>query len=283
MRRPVTSSTTVAAPSGIPLASGNYLISANLFRTRDTMRQDIIDQSQLLRVLSPNPGCDKTATVTDTPRTCANQIITPIAGVQFDPAQIWFVGQSMGAIAGTVATAANPRFGKAALNAGGSTIVDAFGGPLNAVLATLGIQPGSADQLKFLQVAKWILDPADPENFAVNLSAQTLASPLSGNVAPPARAILGQLALCDTTVPNAFNLNLYGLAGLGPSASQTGKGTVTTFTAGVGSSCPANLVEHDFLTRWVTYGQGATSITQQAQDDIAAFFLGGTLPPSTRP
>ena len=184
--------------------------------------------------------------------------------------------------------AANPRLGRAALNVGGSTLVDVFhnspalGPAFEGLLAALGIQKGSPDELRFLQVAKWILDPADPENFAANLSAQTLPSPISGNVAPPPRAVLGQLALCDPTVPNPFNLNLYGLSGLGPSAGEPGKGTVTTFVAGGGGACPANAVLHGFLTGWVDYGSGAASIVQQAQDDIADFFTAGVLPPSTR-
>lgn len=286
-RRPVTGTFASAAPSGIPLASGNYLISANFFRTRDSLRQDIIDQSQLIRVLSPNPACDKNAPPTDLAATCANAIVTPIAGVQFDPDRISFLGQSLGAIAGVADVAANPRLRAAALNVGGSTVVDvftnspAFAGALGALLAPLGIEQGTPAYLRFLQVAKWILDPADPENFAAHLSARTLPSPLSGNTAPPPRAVLGQLALCDGTVPNAFSLNLYGLAGLGPSAAQPGKGTVTTFVAN-GSSCPANAVDHGFLGAWGTYGQGATSIARQAQEDIASFFTAGTLPPSIR-
>ena len=32
--------------------SGNYLISTNFFRTRDTMRQDLIDESQVIRALA---------------------------------------------------------------------------------------------------------------------------------------------------------------------------------------------------------------------------------------
>jgi hypothetical protein len=263
--------------SALPAASGNFLISGNLFRTRDTLRQDIIDESQLIRVLSPDP----------TGAQLANLIFTSALRFQIDPTQIWFVGQSLGAISGTVDVAANPRITKAALNVGGSTIVDVFSNSpnltpgLNALLASLGIATGTPAYLQFINVAKWVLDPADPENFAQNLIASPLASPLSGNVAPPGRAILGQYALCDGTVPNPFNLNLYQLTGLSGAGST---GTITTFFKGATTtpSCPTNAMAHGFLLDWATNLQAATSVTLLAQDDIAAFFLAGTLPPTAR-
>jgi pimeloyl-ACP methyl ester carboxylesterase len=271
-----------------PKASGNFLISGNLFRTRDSFRQDIIDQSQLIRVLSPNPACDVTAALTAA-NTCANNLITASTLVQIDPARIFFVGQSLGAISGVVDVAANARIRKAALNVGGSTFVDvsrnsaAFSGTLDALLASLGItDKRSSKYLVFINVAKWILDPSDPENFAANLTTNTLPGPLSGGVAPPARAVMGQLALCDTVVPNPFSLNLYAATGLGPILATSGTGTVTTFIASNNASCPAGAVAHDFLTNWATYGPAATSITLKAQDDIAAFFSLGTQPPVTQ-
>src|SRR5207237_1946143 len=112
--------------------------------------------------------------------------------------------------------AANPRIGKASLSVGGATITDiftnspAFAPSVTALLAGLGIAPGTPAFLQFVQVAKWVLDPADPLNYAANLSAQTLPSPLSGNAAPAPRKIMMQLSNCDRTVPNPFNLELYG-------------------------------------------------------------------------
>src|SRR5207245_7010145 len=89
-RRPTCASCTNG--KAIPLASSNFLVSANFFRTRDTLRQDIIDQSQLVRVLSPDP----------TGAQLGNLITTPLVGVQFDPTRLSFAGQSLGAIQGTV-------------------------------------------------------------------------------------------------------------------------------------------------------------------------------------
>ena len=270
---------------GVPNASSNFLVTGNLFRTRDSLRQDIIDESQLIRVLSPNPFCTPTAPPTDTAHTCANAVFTSATGAQIDPGKIWFVGQSLGAISGTVDVAANARVAKAALNVGGGTIVDVFTNSslspaLNAVLASIGIAPGTPAFLQFVQVSKWILDPADPLNFAQNLGIVTLPSfiPNAPPVAP--RPVVSQLALCDDTVPNPFNLELYTVAGLGPNGT-TGTGTVTTFVNG-GTACPANAVAHGFLLAWPLYSVGGANITQQAQDDIAAFFNAGTLPPVSR-
>jgi hypothetical protein len=266
------------APSGNPAASGNFLISGNLFRTRDTLRQDIIDQSQLIRVLSPNPQCHPAAAPTDAANTCANQIVTQAFGVQFDPARIWFVGQSLGAISGTVDVAANPRIQKLALNVGGSTIADvftqspAFQAQVTPLLAGLGIAAGSAAFLRFVQMTKWVLDPADPENFARNLSQQTLPSLLLGGAAPPPRSILGQMALCDTVVPNPFSLNLYGVAGLPTGGgANSASASFTTFASGTGTACPDNAVAHSFLLA-----------APAAQKDIADFFVADTPPPPLR-
>ncbi len=246
-----------------------------------------------MRVFSPNPFCDKTAPPTDTAHTCANQMITLLTGVQFDPAKIYYVGQSMGSIMGTVNVAANPRFSRVALNVGGSTLVDTFANSpsyspnLNALLASIGITPGTAAYLQFVNVAKWVLDPADPENFAQHLLANTLPSPILGGAAPAAKKVLGQFALCDNTVPNPFNLNLYGLIGLGPvDASHS---TTTTFFAGATTtpSCPTNAVKHGFILDWKDYPNATattgTGITQAGQDDITAFFSDtSVLPPPAR-
>ena len=82
-------------------ASANFVLSFNLFRTRDTFRQDIIDQSQLIRPLSPDPTCNPTAAATVPPPggTCANNFITQATGVQIHPGRIYFLGQSLGGIA----------------------------------------------------------------------------------------------------------------------------------------------------------------------------------------
>jgi hypothetical protein len=129
-----------APTSGIPVVSGNYLISANLFRTRDTLRQDIIDESQLVRAIAFAPsGAPPTG------HAVFDRMAT--TGVIIDPARVYFIGQSLGAIQGTADVAVNPRIGKVVLNVGGGTLTDvlsqspSFNASVNALLASLGSRP----------------------------------------------------------------------------------------------------------------------------------------------
>ena len=277
---------TAITNAGTPAASGNYLISGNLFRTRDTMRQDIIDESQLIHVLAVDP------TVSHAGHDVFNAIAA--TGVVIDPTKVYFVGQSLGGIQGEVDVAVNPRVSKAVFNVSGGTLVDVFSQSpslstsLNTLLASLGIAPGSADYLQFLTVAKWVLDPADPINFAGHVTANTLPNLIASGLPPPlnsnpmvAKKVLGQLASCDGTVPNPFSLQQFALTGLGPDATG-GTTTVQQFVSASGqsASCPGGVVHHGFLTDWVNYPAGGSSIAQVGQDDIALFFATDTHPPA---
>ena len=289
--------------AGTPAVSGNFLISGNLFRTRDTFRQDIIDQSQLVHVLGLDPTHPPPAAQ---PQDSIFYSLAGNFGVVIDPTRIYFLGQSLGAIQGTVDVAANPRIGKAVLNVGGGTIADVFTNSpsltpaLIALLGTLNppIKPGTSDFLQFVNVAKWVFDPADPINFAQHLTAdplQNLLPPLGGNpdgsVKQAAKKILGQVANCDETVPNPFNLLLYGLAGLGPESASKATQTVFIYPGNSGATplapcaIPASAgggpVPHAFLTSWgapkppagapATYQADIATLTRAAQNDAARF------------
>ncbi|MDB4956965.1 MAG: hypothetical protein JWO36_4534 [Myxococcales bacterium] len=276
-----------AATDGIPLVSSNYLVTTNFFRTRDTLRQDLIDQAQLVRAIAFVPsGAPPTGHL------LFDHMVAQ--GVIIDPATIYFSGQSLGAIQGTADVATNPRISKAALNVGGGTIVDiftsspAFQATTNALLAGLGVVPGTSEYLQFLVVAKTVLDPADPINFAGHLTANTLPNllpPLGGNtngsVPQLPKKILTQAANCDQVVPNPWNLLLASNVPTGPLPT----GAAFFAPAGTGSfqlfvtpgftfgSCSAGTVQHTFLTDWIT-----PSLTTNAQTDVANFVMSDTLP-----
>jgi len=283
---------------GIPLVSSNYLVSTNFFRTRDTFRQDIIDQSQLVRALAFVPsGLPPTGHALFDYMAAQSVIV--------DPAKVYFAGQSLGAIHGTVDVATNPRMSRAVLNVGGGTLVDifttspAFSTSTNALLAGLGIQPGAnSAYFQFLVVAKTILDPADPVNFAGHLQANTLPNllpPLGGNpdgsVPQAAKSILTQAAFCDQVVPNPWNYVLDSNAGTGPLPPTGAPGTFELFfksatapTAQDLGACPAptsgqlppgTAVAHGFLTDW------ASNNTTTAVQGRAGDFLSGTASPSS--
>ena len=307
-----------AFAEGIPAVSANYLVSANFFRTRDTMRQDIIDESQVVRAIAFVP----TAT---TSFPTGHKIVdhTVPLGYIVDPSNIGYVGQSLGSIQGTVDVATNPRISKAVLNVGGGTATDifanspAFVANTTALLAGLNIQPGTSAYLQFLVVAKTILDPADPINFADHLTANTLPNLLAdptGKTAQTAKNILTQVAFCDQTVPNPFEFILDSniMCGATPIAACAQGATqlpyAATFGAGTGnfelffnattggapntaklSACPAPT--NPVTPAGVGITPGAVShgfitdwtvpaITEQAQSDAAAFLSAGTLPHS---
>lgn len=302
---------TGAATDGIPVVSGNYLVSANFFRTRDTLRQDVIDQSQLVRVLAVAPT------------TVGHSVLTEMLGhgVIIDPLTIYFSGQSLGAIQGTLDVATNPRISKAGLNVGGGTIVDIFTnspaflgteqnpGPTRRLLAGLGITPGTQQYLQFLTVAKTILDPADPANFSGHLTAHTLPDLLAnpnGQVAQATKQVLIQVANCDEVVPNPFGLVWSAnQAFANPTAPQGplpnnpnvffAPGSTGTFQLFVGkdfnpvdfgnpAKCSdttaagslANGGGHGFLTNGLEH----PDLTAAAQSSMAAFMMAGTLPSS---
>lgn len=193
---------------GVAAASGNYLVSANFFRTRDTLRQDLIDESQLIRVMAPDPT--KLAPG-------AHVVFDHMVGkgVIVDPKLVYYSGQSLGAIQGTLSAAANPRISKAGLNVGGGTITDiftnspAFKDGVDALLGALKITRGTPQFLQFVTVGKTVLDPADPINFAGHITANNLPDLLTnanGTVAQAPKKVLIQVAFCDQVVPNPFGL-----------------------------------------------------------------------------
>ncbi len=212
-------------PDGYARNSSNYFVSANFFRTRDTLRQDLIDQAALILALARPPA---SAALPDIP--AANKALLGYLlqgkGLYIDPAHINWAGQSLGAILGTLNLAANPRLSRGVLNVGGGTLTDilttapTFQSSVGGLLASLGIVPGTPAYLQFLLVAKWILDPADPINAAGHLlggtSKATLPDLLAGQPNQVAKSIYGQFAACDQTVPNVFNIGLYGNIGLTP-------------------------------------------------------------------
>jgi len=195
------------------VASGNYFISSNFFRLRDGLRQDVLDHAALVLALARPP--------TPFPQPTSNAVAEALLakGIVINPAAVYFEGLSLGGIIGTSILATNPRFSRGVLNAPGGTLVDvfttspAFAAEGDALFASMGIDRSNvqtdlavaAAYLQTLIVAKWILDPADPINYAPYVLTK-LASPLGaalGAAAHASTSAYGQLATCDQVVPNA--------------------------------------------------------------------------------
>jgi hypothetical protein len=262
----------VCSNGSVPLPAGSrYFVSANFFRLRDAFRQNVLDQSALGLALSRPPA-------PFAPQPAANPFATAAAGlgVVVDPTQIFYEGASLGSIAGTSAVATNPRITRAALSVGGGTFVDiatnspAFQDLLESVVAQIipgfsfdKVDPTSptfdpaiaAAYLKIVNVAKWIIDPADPINYAAHMSLAPLPNLLvdpTGATPQAAKAAYGQIASGDTVVPNAQNFLLYNLM----AADQT-------LYDGAGAT------------------HGMIGSNPQVQDDAADYLL-GVIPPPTR-
>ncbi len=295
---------------GIPAASGDYLVSSNFFRTRDALRQAIADVSQLVRVLTPIPATP--------PVEIAGQDVFNVLlqhGTIVDPAHVHWVSHSLGSMVGTVSLAANPRFERAVLAAGGATIVDVmlnspgFKPEIDALFAGLGIPrppvtaADQADTLQLMHLLKWILDPADPINFARHVTHGTLANLLASGGVPGnpdgtmlAKDVIAMNGMCDQTITNPFQALLDGNLGLSPilASVPASAATVQWYTATTGpaiadtypgSGCPAGVrMKHSFLMEWGAGFADAADraaleqATQLAQAAAAGFLTDGTRP-----
>ncbi len=276
------------ATPGAPI-SGRFFVSANLFRTRDALRQDILDTSAVVLALAP----------TSVP---SNPFATQLAaaGVTIDPTKVYWVGQSLGGILGTLNAAANPRIGRAVLNVPGGTLTDiftqspTFGPKVATLLASLPppigpiVVSNPADGpkfLQFIQVAKLVLDGAEPLNFGGHLLGDaahpTLPDLLQSKPNQAAKNVFGQYAICDQVIPNPFNLLLFGEIGL---ASGTNPNPFTAYTvggAGTTGACNVNPLTnpaHGFLLNGVD-----VTATGAGQSDAAHYLLGDLIPAATRP
>jgi dienelactone hydrolase len=215
-------------------ASGNYFVSANFFRIRDAIRQDVLDQSALvLAAARPPSGVPQQA---DNPLQAALQA----SGIAVNPLQVYFAGHSLGAMMGTSIVATNPRFSRAALSSSGGTLVDvytnspSYRATVGALLAALipgftfdkvtagpAFDPAiAARYAQTLIVLKWILDPAEPLNYAAEVDSNALANAALvgalGPLAPADTVTHGQLVENDQTVLNPFSGLLYANASITP-------------------------------------------------------------------
>jgi len=113
--------------------------------------------------------------------------------------------------------------------------------------------------LKVVNLAKWVIDPGDPVNYAAHVKLLPLPNLLAnknGSVAQPAKAVYAQIATGDATVPNSASEELYALI-------MGGLPGVTTTYSGAGAS-------HDQL------------FTQaRVQADAVGFLVDPTSPPPT--
>lgn len=216
------------------------LLSANLAVTRDHLRQTLLDQRQLERVLG---ACNDGA--------CGR--------IAVDPSRIGYVGHALGALLGAVTVATSERLSGAVLNeAAGDwvgvlsdTATDAIRCPLVDSLIAGGVLEGTPWDggasseatclgedwkqdprfLEFAAAARWLLDPVDPLNYAARLA--------TGEAAP---VLLGEI-VGDPVIPNTATSALLSLIGLEPEPASVATAPPITPT-------PAALAEGNVWLRY---------------------------------
>jgi dienelactone hydrolase len=203
------------------------LLSADLAVTRDHLRQTAFDHIALGRSLAA----------------CA---APGVCGLQVDASRIGYLGQSLGSLIGALSVARSPDVSAGVLNVGGGdwmqiltdTATAAIRCPLVDTLIAGGVlsgQPwdlGANDDalclgdawktdpgfLQFASAARWMLDPADAVNHALELASDGL---------PP---VLLQEVAGDEVVPNSATLELGTALGLSPVAGDLAAGATLTPT-----------------------------------------------------
>lgn len=162
---------TDVVPDGTADSSGAHFINFSSLQTqRDNLRQAVADLFAVVRVIQDNLNVDGSAVNAED---------------DFDPAQIHFVGQSLGGIVGATfaavdADSASPALVSATFSVTGGGIPPllvaspSFGPTVVAGLATAGLDQGTAGFEAFVSAAQALTDSADPVNFADGLNGGAL-------------------------------------------------------------------------------------------------------------
>ncbi len=257
------------------------------YGTRDCFRQTVVDLMQLVRVIRAGLDLDGDGLP------------------DLDGTHIYYAGESLGAMYGTMLMSLEPTLRAAALNVGGASTVDiARWSPAYQSLSNeaLGLRipsllnqgttfnqdyvlpglpvhnitvPGAVDIQNVFETLEWIGNSGDPIAYAPHL----VVSPLAGIVPRP---VLMQFARDDMTVTNPANSMLIRVAGLQSSTWEYRH----DLARGIAPDLP--LDPHPYLVLFVSLNGGAVqlpgldalSISLDAQGQIAAFVAsdGQTIP-----
>lgn len=182
---------------GFPQASGGAFLDVDdMIATRDHFYQAITDLSALHRSLQRG---DWAAAI----------------GHPIDP-QVGYAGQSLGGIMGALFTAVHPEVQRVVLNVPGCDLIDlfresrVFSPHFEALMAREQVQAGTPEHTRLLNVARWIMDPIDPQSFAPYLLRKSFDTGLPLRE----RTALIQMATLDFIITNPYTERLEALSGI---------------------------------------------------------------------
>ncbi|MBI4591310.1 MAG: hypothetical protein HY725_20970 [Candidatus Rokubacteria bacterium] len=257
----------IEATEGLDVRSGSPLA---LVASRDGIRQTVVDLMQLVRLLRRDVDVDGDG------------------HPDLDRERLYYFGQSLGGIYGTLLLAVDPQMPIGVLNVPGGPVVEigrlapVFRGlvaralreripplmngvkdfyefmPLADESPVKNPPPGALAIQAYLDRAEWLQQSADPVAYAPHLRL----APLPGNAA---KSVLYQFAVGDRTVPNPTTMSLLRAGDL---LSFT---SVYRHERIAGQLAEPFRDPHGFLT-W-TVDRSVASIGRAAQEQIARFFL----------
>jgi len=222
-----------------------------------------------------------------------------------DGSRIYYVGQSLGSLYGTMLNALEPNVRAAVLNVGGGSTVDiarwseayqyvagdflssqtpplaapgaAFNDnyPFPGERVRVNDVPGAIDIQNFLELLEWLQNQGDPMAYAPHLARTTLPG-------VPAKAVLFQIARADRTMPNPASSDLIRAAGMEQSTWIYRHDVAQAQLGGL----PQN--PHPFLALFLSLDSGTISVPPiaalliglAAQNQVAGFFAadGASIP-----
>jgi pimeloyl-ACP methyl ester carboxylesterase len=271
--------------SGAIGSTNGCILLTNGVGIRDCLSQTAIDLMQLVRMIKSGVDLDGDGTV------------------DFDPNRIYYVGQSLGSLYGTLVTALEPDLPVAALNVGGGSVVDisrwspAFQGILDVALgarvpsllnvgsssynenyvlrdqpAKINDVPGAIDIQGYFERIDWASATGDPLAYAPLLRDPQFARLprrfIDARLAPrhrPAKTILFLFGIGDETVPNPAESALVRAANM--------RESTWVFRNDLARAANPSLSKdpHAYLTN-ILSGGVAASVAIATQSQIAAFF-----------
>ncbi len=145
-------------------ASGDGFFNADPVSVRDNLVASALDQVQLVRFIQAPTGLAS---------------LFP-GDVVLETEKIYYVGESLGGIVGSLFLGIEPAVEAAALvtMAGHLTRIleetqnEGFAKPINDTLAAMGLEPGTPAYIQFIETAQMLLDRGDPVNYAVEYATQ---------------------------------------------------------------------------------------------------------------